>query len=150
MKHLSLVLFLSLISLSSFAAGSSLEKVKDVDLVREVLRRGLSVDAVKIGKLTTSCQGSSLILTVTNESDAVSHQEMVHMNSGQRECEANLEVLGSKLGDFYDAVSLNVCVGSTLRTYVIESNLNIVKMSSKYVGVNQCLLLARELNKHQD
>jgi len=150
MKHLSLVLLFSLISLTSLAASSSLQKAKDVDLIREVLRRGLSVDATKMGKLTTACHGSSLVLTVTNESEAVSQEEMVHMISGERECEANLSALEARLGDFYDRLTLNVCVGSTLRTYVIEANLTILNVSSKYVGTNQCLLLAKELNKHQD
>jgi hypothetical protein len=149
MKLLSLGLLLSMISFTAFA-GRSLEETRDVDLVREVLRRGLTVDGAKLAKLSLGCKGSTLILSVTNESAAASTQEMVHMISGEKECMSNLQVLESKTGDFYETMSLNVCVGATLKTFVLESNLNIEKVSSRYVGVNQCLLLAQELNRHQD
>ena len=149
MKRTLIALFFALVSFSVMAK-SPLHEVRDVDLVREVLRRGLIVDATKVAQLSASCRGSSLSLSVQNESLRVMNEELVHMISGVRECEANLDVIQNKMGDFYDTTRINVCVGSTLKTYLIDSNLNIVLMSSKLIGLSQCLSLARELNRHQD
>ena len=149
MKNLNAAILVTLLSFSAFASRP-LKEVKDVDLVKEVLRRGLSIDAAKLANLSSTCRGSNLVLSVSNESVAGSNQVLVHMVSGVRECEANLAVLKTKNAEFYESLTVNVCLGSALRTYGVDSNLNIVLLESKYVGLSQCLPLAQELNRHQD
>lgn len=139
----SLFVFSLLLSTQAFASRA-LQEVSDVALVREVLLRGLEVDASKIATISAACSGSTLILVVANESGTKS--EMVHFVGGVLECTKNLDIVQNKIGAFYSTQNLSVCSGSSLIAFRVDSDLNIVRQAPRYIGLNSCLKSAYQEN----
>jgi hypothetical protein len=144
MKSLkSLFVFSLLLSTQAFAERP-LENVSDVALVKEVLLRGLEIDASKIATLSAACSGSTLILVAANE--AGSKSEMVHFVGGTLECSKNLDAVQNKIGAFYSTQTVSVCSGSSLIAFKIDSDLNIQRQAPRYIGLKACLKVAYQEN----
>lgn len=139
--------FTTLLLLSTQAFAHGLEDATDVELVREVLLRGIEVDESKIGTISAICKGSSLQLTVASESN-VTQSTFIHFAGGVNECLKNLNVIQGKIGTFYNKQIISVCSGSSLIDVTIDSSLEFTNSAPLYLGVEKCLRVAALNNAH--